>query len=615
MKANIDNPQTLLNSTSVKWVAVGISILVILLLVGGIWVWPQNNLALTVLLGLAIVGVVYFIAGRFIQLQAKLISIQDRVSDIENDAVAANRRLEAVIKLGRKFVESNDEKEVILSLLAACVDLVGAVAASLVPFDERGLPMAAVSYGELPEHVMNAWVEYLASPSVRHSCSTCRNTGSFTQNCQLIEIPALDNQLDASPSSVYCLPLKRGDHEYGIMNLYLSDSYCLDASAQDFLRALLDETALALESIRLRNREILMLQQLQAVRRSTDVEGIELDLLENVKETLEADFVLLQPLKEDEDQKLVGEFPKSGSILINELIEGIIRSGKPVLIGKVEGYPGGREPINSLLAVPIQTSDSTTGGVIVAGNTSSHKFNTRHLMLLQTLAGQVNKISQNADLIAELEFNAIISERTRLAREIHDGLAQTLGFLKLQAAQMENFLGTQDIERLQERLATTYKVLSDAYKDVRQAIDGLRISPNGAGMSAWLRETCLEFEENTGLPVDLDESSIGVQLPLEVQAQVIRIVQEALSNIRKHSSATRAWVICQQTGSGFTIEIGDNGYGFSPQDIPGVSQYGLQGMRERSELIGADFNIISGAGEGTVIKVHLPSAVMRINDG
>lgn len=601
-----------------KWVAAGISLLVLLVLVGGIWVWPQNNLALTILLGLAIAGAVYFIAGRYIQLQAELISLQGRISEIERDAISANRKLEAVIMLARKFVESNDEYEVVSSMLAVCVDFVGAVAASLVPLDERGQPMAAIRYGKLPDHVMDAWVEYLASPSVRKSCNACQNTGSITQRCQLIEIPALENQLEIPPSSVYCLPLRRGDREFGVMNLYLSDSYRLDTNEQDFLRALVDETALAIESIRLQNREIFMLQQLQAVRQSTDIERLELDLLENIKETLEADFVMLQPYKINENkanQKIVGDFPDSGTTLVNGLMQGVISSGKPVLIGEVEGYRGARESINSLLAVPIKTSNSTEFGVMVAGNVGSHKFNSRHLVILQTLAGQVYKISQNAGLIAELEFKAIISERTRLAREIHDGLAQTLGFLKLQAAQMENLLKTHNTEKLQEHLATTYKVLSDAYKDVRQAIDGLRISPNGGGMSAWLRETCLEFEENTGLPVNLDESSVELELPLEIQAQLIRIVQEALSNIRKHSGATRAWVICRHLETGLLIEVGDNGHGFSPEEIPGVSQYGLQGMRERSELIGADINIISGSGEGTIVRVHLPEAMMRINDG
>lgn len=618
MKANIENFQAFSQAPSVRWVAAGISFLVILIVVGGIWVWPQNNLALTIILGLVIAGVVYFIAGRFIRLQVELISMQSRISEIESDAADANRRLEAVFKLGRKFVESNDESEVISSMLGTSVDLVGAIGASLVPLDERGQPLTALSYGKLPDQGIDAWVEYLASPAVRHSCGTCKRAGNFVQNCQLVEIPALKNQLDHDPTNVYCLPLRRGDHEYGIMNLYLSENHRLDAKAQDFLRALLDETALALESIRLKNREISMLQQLQAVRRATDIEGLELDFLENVKDTLEADFVLLQRQETGENtspQMLVGGVPESGSTLVDGLIHGVMNSGQPVLLGDVEGIPGMGQPVHSLLAVPITKTDRSSRGVIVAGNVSAHKFNTRHLILLQTLTGEVNKISQNAELIAELEFNAIIAERTRLAREIHDGLAQTLGFLKLQTAQMENLLATNETDRLQEHLTTTYKVLSDAYMDVRHAIDGLRISPNGEGLPTWLRETCLEFEENTGLPVKLVESPVEEKLPLEVQAQLIRIVQEALSNVRKHANATRAWVICRHTEKGDMVEIGDDGCGFSPEEIPGVSKYGLQGMRERSDLIGAEIEVISRLGEGTIIRVYLPVSVVRLNNG
>jgi two-component system nitrate/nitrite sensor histidine kinase NarX len=275
-------------------------------------------------------------------------------------------------------------------------------------------------------------------------------------------------------------------------------------------------------------------------------------------------------------------------------------------LGEVDGDPGLVQGLRSLLAAPLVIPEEPAFGVIVAGNFSSHKFNARHLTLLQTLAGQVSLVVRNSELRAEMEFNTIIAERTRLAREIHDGLAQTLGFLKLQAAQMENLLAANETDRLKDSLATTYKVLSDAYLDVRHAIDGLRISPNGEGLSAWLKETCLEFEENTGLRVNLDEFPADEILPPEIQVQLIRIIQEALSNVRKHACATQAWVSYRQIGHDFIIEVRDDGCGFSLEEIPSVSRYGLQGMRERSELIGADFQVISQIDEGTIVKLRVP---------
>jgi len=155
-------------------------------------------------------------------------------------------------------------------------------------------------------------------------------------------------------------------------------------------------------------------------------------------------------------------------------------------------------------------------------------------------------------------------------------------------------------------LSMTYKVLSDAYLDVRQAIDDLRISPGSEGLESWLRETSIEFEENTGLKVNLEGGSAAQDLPPEIQVQLIRIIQEALSNVRKHAQASQAWIEYHQEGKHFQVEIRDDGRGFHPDELPGVSKYGLQGMHERSDLIGADLVIISAPEEGTIIKVKVP---------
>ncbi len=604
--ASLKIPKAYSLSPPVRWTAAGISLLVILVFVGALWIWPQNNLFLSILFGLGIAGVIYFIAGRIIQLQSELLSLQSRMVEVEADASNVNRRANAVLELSRIFVETDDENEVVSSLLKVLIDLVEAIGASVVPLDEHGQPLTAISYGEISNPLKDAWVEYLASPEVRRRCAACQKTDTMVQNCPLVEIQLFDTDDYTSPTSIYCMHLRRGDHEYGVLNLYLSQDTTLDANTQEFIHALLDETALVLESIRLQNREKTVLQQL---RHQTDIKTLELDFIENVQEALKADFVLLQYKGEDErsSKKLsTGNFPQSRMTIIDDLIDGILKSGLPVLLGEVDEDPGLVHGLRSLIAAPLVIPEKPAFGVMVAGNFGSHKFNTRHLTLLQTLAGQVSLVVRNSEMRAEIEFNTIIAERTRLAREIHDGLAQTLGFLKLQAAQMENLLAANDIDRLQDSLSTTYKVLSGAYLDVRQAIDGLRISPNGEGLSTWLKETCLEFEENTGLPVNLDESPADENLPPEIQVQLIRIIQEALSNVRKHACATQAWVSYRQIGQDFIIEVRDDGRGFSLEEIPRVYRYGLQGMRERSELIGADIQVFSQIDEGTTVKIRIP---------
>jgi two-component system nitrate/nitrite sensor histidine kinase NarX len=200
----------------------------------------------------------------------------------------------------------------------------------------------------------------------------------------------------------------------------------------------------------------------------------------------------------------------------------------------------------------------------------------------------------------------MILERTRLAREIHDGLAQTLGFMKLQAAQVRNALAREDYARVKELLDAYYATLSDAYQEARLAIDGLRISTSNAALSNWLPVIAGEFQEISGLCIRVNPVDLHSELPPEVHAQLIRIVQEALSNIRKHAKANQVTINCQELENELVMEIHDDGCGFSPEDVTSPSRHGLQGMRERAELIGAEFQIISQPQQGTTVRVRLP---------
>jgi two-component system nitrate/nitrite sensor histidine kinase NarX len=183
-------------------------------------------------------------------------------------------------------------------------------------------------------------------------------------------------------------------------------------------------------------------------------------------------------------------------------------------------------------------------GVILAASRHARAFSQRQLSILQMIAGQVSLVVQNVRLVAQLEYKTMIEERMRLAREIHDGLAQTLGFLKLKAAQMRGFLEHGDDKLLREAVETTYEVLSEAYLDARQAIDGLRLTSRES-FDGWLHQTADEFREYTGMVVVVCDPEFAASLSPEVQAQLIRIVQEALSNVRKHSGAQNVNITCR----------------------------------------------------------------------
>jgi len=265
--------------------------------------------------------------------------------------------------------------------------------------------------------------------------------------------------------------------------------------------------------------------------------------------------------------------------------------------------------VHAIVASPLVVTEGEAGkpalGVILAASRRARAFSQRQLSILQMIAGQVSLVVQNVRLVAQLEYKTMIEERMRLAREIHDGLAQTLGFLKLKAAQMRTFLAQGDDELLRQAVETSYEVLAEAYLDARQAIDGLRVSSR-EGFEAWLQQTVEEFQEYTGLVVNSCDPEIASGLSPEVQAQLIRIVQEALSNVRKHAGARIVDISCHLRGEDLVMEIQDDGAGFNVEDVPGPSQHGLRGMRERAELIGAELQVVSQPDRGTAVVVRLP---------
>lgn len=213
--------------------------------------------------------------------------------------------------------------------------------------------------------------------------------------------------------------------------------------------------------------------------------------------------------------------------------------------------------------------------------------------------------AKNRELLEQLEYKTILDERTRLAREIHDGLAQTLAFLKLETARMQAYVSNGDIDAVTRALQACYKTLSDAYLDARQAIDNLRRVPDEQ-LSDWLETTGADFTTLTGVQVDASNVRLNHVFSAIVKTQLIRILQEALTNIRKHAQACEVTISAFERDEVIILEVIDNGRGFTSDDTQPASQYGLRSMRERAESIGADLQIISTLGAGTTVRLRIP---------
>jgi len=222
--------------------------------------------------------------------------------------------------------------------------------------------------------------------------------------------------------------------------------------------------------------------------------------------------------------------------------------------------------------------------------------------------GRLDLSDEVQTLLAQREARAVLQERARLAREIHDGLAQTLAFLKIEIGRAESMLAHNKPDQAARLLKDSSRTLGDAYLDAREAIENLRRAPEDH-LDGWLKQVAEDFESISGLPVEI-EIHIQREFPVQVQAQMIRIVQEALTNVRKHAQASRVHLTARELETELLLEVADDGRGFDPANSIAAARFGLRGMRERAESVGAEFQIASCPQEGgTTVQLRVPLRV------
>jgi two-component system nitrate/nitrite sensor histidine kinase NarX len=538
-----------------------------------------------------------WLAGKWAGLARERGQLRQQLRDKEAQTREVERRLESVVRLNRELVTLDDERSLVETALNVVSTLTGALASSFVPLDEMGEPLSAIVQGSLPQPILKAWAEHLAGRLVRQTCGECQKLHADAgQVCPLLQGPFAD------AFSVYCLPLNRGQRAYGLLNVYFGPHHQLNPDTRSFLEGLLAELGNALQVIRLRGQEISTLRQIQLARANrTDLSSALGDLLENVRKSFDMDAIWLQVRAGSERQSQVeihlGDPEWIRTAPVQAFYHQILAKGH---VQGINVAPG------SVLGAPLILPDGQVTGAVLLFSPETRPVVTHQLAVLQTVAAQAALLIESERSRESLEFAIVIQERTRLAREIHDGLAQTLAYLKLQTAQMQRAFVQKDLDTLKDLLDQNYAALADAYLDTRQVIDNLRLNPQ-QGMDHWLDQVVREFEHLSGIKVERNFEPATLEVPSEVQAQLIRIVQETFSNIRKHSRARCAWITLREHEGDFVLEVGDDGQGFQPDDVPGLSQYGLRGMRERAELIGADFQIVSRVGAGTVVHLRLPA--------
>ncbi|MEO8410161.1 MAG: type IV pili methyl-accepting chemotaxis transducer N-terminal domain-containing protein, partial [Propionivibrio sp.] len=227
--------------------------------------------------------------------------------------------------------------------------------------------------------------------------------------------------------------------------------------------------------------------------------------------------------------------------------------------------------------------------------------------LLEALGSHLASAMENLRLAALEKEAAVAQERLYLARELHDSIAQSLAFLKIQVQLMRDAVHSGKAEQMREVLDEIDTGVRESYGDVRELLLHFRTRANDEDIEPALATTLRKFEHQSDIGATLSMDGRGLPLAPDVQIQVLHIVQEALSNVRKHAHATHVRLEVQQQPA-WRFEVRDDGVGFIVyNDLLDETHVGLRIMQERAQRIGADLQIVSQPGHGTAMILTLPA--------
>ena len=262
-----------------------------------------------------------------------------------------------------------------------------------------------------------------------------------------------------------------------------------------------------------------------------------------------------------------------------------------------------RPGVGPALFVPLAAGGRTLGSLTVANAQGGAPLRDAAVQLVETFAEQAAVALEYARLQGELHRLAVLEDRERIAKELHDGAIQSLFAVGMGLQGAALLAGG---EELRARLQHAVDELDVVIRDLRNYIFGLRpgiLADRHLGQA--LQELAGELQERTGV---LTVTQVDPQAAAELAgraAEVVQLAREALSNVSRHARATTCRVSLYHQGDSAVLEIDDDGRGFDPAHPPGTGQ-GLGNLHQRAERLGGHTQVHSTPGQGTKVQVTIP---------
>jgi len=266
------------------------------------------------------------------------------------------------------------------------------------------------------------------------------------------------------------------------------------------------------------------------------------------------------------------------------------------------------ERFGSMISVPLQSRHKTLG-ILTLYSRRTHAFSHSNRQLLIAISHQIGVAIENSQLFSKTKESARLEERWLISRELHDNVAQSLAYLNMQTKLFEGRFRDEPNDRALAEFHQIRKVIQDTYQDVRSMMINFRTEiKEDETLESALKKYFQEFRERAGIGAEFMSDGDLPVLPLSIRTQIFRMVQESLSNVRKHADAGKVIVRVRSADRGLRVTVEDDGKGFDLRTAqePAQRHMGLSIMKERAAQLNGTVRISTAPGRGTVVEIDIP---------
>ena len=378
------------------------------------------------------------------------------------------------------------------------------------------------------------------------------------------------------------------------------------------------------EQLRRRNRELSILNAIaQALNREVDLSQALNTTLAQVAKFLDLQAGWIWLMSEDSQDSYLAASQDLPSALADNhrLMEGdcyCLRTFREddlegaanvnvIECSRLRNLVDGTDGLRYHASIPLYSRNDKKIGVLNVASSDWRELSPDDLRLLYTIGDLLGIAVERARLFQRSAELGAAEERNRLAREIHDTIAQGLSAISLQLESADALLDADaDVERVRKAVRQALELTRDNLEEARRSVLDLRATPlEGRSLVEALAVLADEHTSKLGLPTNLEMTGGARPLSARIEAGLYRITQEALTNVVKHAHADHVVLKLAWTSDAVTLSISDDGVGFDTESIP-TERYGLTGLSERARLLGASLQLESSPNVGTRVSVSVP---------